>query len=147
MLPYTRVLGLWALIAPAALGLDILQGQQYEDKCTYTTWNGETSMQSPLANDCLVLAKKFGDGHYGWYVNQADPKIYTQLWSYGTCALGVRPVTKGGNANFFFGSTDAHDIVFDATMRYKNSKTGRIGARGVAHCELSDVEWAVFHKA
>lgn len=65
---------------------------------------------------------------------------------HGTCAFGVRPVTKGGKTNFFFGSNDAHDLVLDATKKFENKRSEKIGGSGVAHCDDTQVNWKVFHK-
>ena len=199
MFSSTRVLGLLALLSPAALAarMEHLSGKQYEDKCTYTTWVGETTNESPLADDCMKIAKPFADAHQGWFckpslhfslpftfffflfffffvcvcvcpfspfysfylscrrpradthgatVTDASPKTFQLVGWYGTCAFGVRPVTKGGNTNFFFGSTDAYDLIFDGTMRFRNMRSGKIGASGVAHCGDTQVNWGIFHR-
>ncbi|KAK8114571.1 hypothetical protein PG999_006640 [Apiospora kogelbergensis] len=145
---FTRVFGLWALVAPTALavGMRKLDGQQYEDKCAGTTWEDKTSNESPLAEDCLKLAKQFENGHYGWFLNGATPDTYAELGHVGTCGFGVEPVVKEGvkATNFFFGAADLHDLVFDATMRFR-SQGGRIGATGVTQCDDTTVRWGVYH--
>ncbi|KAK8049639.1 hypothetical protein PG994_011369 [Apiospora phragmitis] len=147
MLPLTRVFGLRALLSSAASATDILRGKQYEDYCTYTTWVGETSINSPLADDCIQLAKSYENAHSGIFLTSVGPDTFSQLGWHGTCAFGVRPVIKAGRkTNIWFGSTDIHDLVFDATMRFKNTRTGKIGASGVAHCGDTQVNWGVYHK-
>ncbi|KAK8138538.1 hypothetical protein PG984_001918 [Apiospora sp. TS-2023a] len=147
MLSVTRVLGLLVLLSSSALAafMQHLQGIQYEDKCTYTTWIDETTKDSPLAEDCLAIAKPFQNAHQGWFLTDVSPVAYQLVGWHGTCAFGVRPITKGGKTNFFFGATDAYDLIFDATMRFRK-RSGKIGASGVTKCDDTQVNWKIFHK-
>ncbi|KAK7970624.1 Glycoside hydrolase [Apiospora saccharicola] len=137
MLSVTRVLGLLALLSSSALAalMQHLQGTQYEDKCTYTTWIDETTNNSPLADDCLAIAKPFQNAHQGWFLG----RLARHLRIRGT------PDNQGGKTNFFFGATDAYDLIFDATMRFRK-KSGKFGASGVTKCDDTQVNWKIFHK-
>ncbi|KAK6842033.1 chitinase [Apiospora arundinis] len=143
---FTQVFGLWALLAPSALAYTKLYGKEWEDKCSHTTWEDNTSNESPRADDCLQLAKNWQDKHEGWFLTGARPDVYAELDKFNTCGFGVMPVLKEGikAGNFWFGSNDLRDLVFDATMRFKN-RGGRIGATGVAHCGDTEVRWGIYH--
>ncbi|KAK7907961.1 Glycoside hydrolase [Apiospora marii] len=148
MFSFTRFSGLLALLSSAALAANMqhLSGTQYENKCTYTTWVDETTNDSPLADDCMKVAKPFADAHQGWFFTDVTPTTFQLVGWHGTCAFGVRPVTKGGKTNFFFGSTDVYDLIFDATMRFKKTRSGKIGASGVTRCDDTQVNWKIFRR-
>jgi myo-inositol-hexaphosphate 3-phosphohydrolase len=102
--------------------------------CGKTTWQSETTPQSPLASDCLSIAEALSqdntDGFnlYDWEAGDDYLGISTD----GTCTFGIKILDYQNHAAFGIANKDVADIIKDAHENF--TVDGRIGASGEMKC-------------
>lgn len=123
-------------------------GQPPLDYCGVSTFNGQTSVASPLADDCLHIVQNIQKGAK-WSVESVTGNQH-QLVEWGTCAFGVQPVDHVGGY-FEIGNLDIIDIFHDAVEHWSGLHGGRIGGWGYMKCGGSlgahthGVQWGIYH--
>lgn len=141
--------------------------QQRADYCDGTTWEGQTSLGSPVVSDCLTLADRLGE--FTWTIPTSGQKqiaqVCTKAWipllyvwdndrelndtcQWGTCAFGVRNIDQR-IATPFIGNDNVRDLIRGAVQRFEWNS--RIGAKGVTSCRwnsgaLTPIEWGLYHE-
>ncbi|KAB5522863.1 putative necrosis-inducing factor-domain-containing protein [Coniochaeta sp. 2T2.1] len=125
-------------------------GQPPYSACGPSTFEDTTSSTSPLASDCLVIAKNVRLGGK-WNVESVTGNQH-QLVQFGTCAFGVEPKDKKGGF-FEIGNLDIIDIINDSVNKFAESHGGKVNAAGETDCHGSlaaggdrhKVKWGIYH--
>jgi hypothetical protein len=118
-----------------------------DDRCSNTLIAGETDVDSPRIDDCLVLAKNIASGGY-WNV-EAFVCRHHQLVQWGNCAFGVKAVCpSSGLHDWFFhvGNEDIIDVIHQSIDMF--GADGRVAAHGTFKCQAAatppTVEWGLY---
>ncbi|OIW34308.1 hypothetical protein CONLIGDRAFT_688063 [Coniochaeta ligniaria NRRL 30616] len=130
-------------------------GQPPLNNCGDSTFEDHTSDASPLAADCLHIAKNIdlgGRWHVAAFLGVAGGQH--QLVEWGTCAFGVEPVGYGGT--YDLGNLDIIDLIDDSVNRFAKLHGGKVGSAGEMRCfgsrpgthnnnGLHGVRWGIYH--
>ncbi|KGO70456.1 Peptidoglycan-binding Lysin subgroup [Penicillium italicum] len=111
-----------------------------------TTYIEETTSDSPLIDDCLVIVKNIQGTSGSW-----DKPIERQfgILNFGTCTFGIEGKGRKGNIDVYIGAQDAVDII-RYTSKHWGHGTGKMQGKGVMQCDgnikKQEVHWAIYKK-
>ncbi|KAB5522068.1 putative necrosis-inducing factor-domain-containing protein [Coniochaeta sp. 2T2.1] len=125
-------------------------GQPPYSACGPSTFEDATSSTSPLASDCLIIAKNVRLGGK-WNVESVTGNQH-QLVQFGTCAFGVEPKDRKGGY-FEIGNLDIIDIIQDSVNKFADKHGGKVNSAGETDCKGSlaatgssyKVRWGIYH--
>ncbi|KAJ2992198.1 hypothetical protein NUW58_g2246 [Xylaria curta] len=109
-----------------------------DNVCGDSTFNRETSSESPLVSDCqgmvdYLKSRDTGWVFYGWDKEHLDSGYAPAAFN-ATCTFGVKPIdANNGPAVMALG--DAIDVIRDSITKF--SSDGHVGASGVMGCQVS----------
>ncbi|CAI7654484.1 unnamed protein product [Penicillium discolor] len=111
-----------------------------------TTYVEETTSESPLIDDCLVIVKNIQGTSGSWF--RPIERQYGIL-NHGTCTFGIEGKGRKGNADEYVGAQDAVDII-RYTAKHWGHGTDKIQGKGVMQCDgnikKQEVHWAIYKK-
>jgi hypothetical protein len=116
-------------------------------RCTFGDVVDDTTDDSPLAADCLRLAKDI-EGPCAWAIpgDMGAAGHHRELARNGTCAVGVTPHSEADTT--YVGNGDLIRAIREAVGLYESD--GRIGATGDMDCSggptfRDGVTWGIYH--
>jgi hypothetical protein len=111
-----------------------------------STYIEETTSDSPLIDDCLVIVKNI-EGTTGSWNRMIE--IQYGIAHHGTCTFGIEGKGRHGNANVDVGAQDIVDII-RYTSKHWGHGTGKMQGKGVMQCngniKQQELHWAIYKK-